>query len=115
MEREGISGTFGLQSYFLTQVKDMLSRRDRKLAGWSEVAHGGGVEAQGTLLMAWQTPDVGIELAREGYDVVMTPGQAYYLDMVQAEACRSRAQAGPVPCHPYTPMTTRPKVISRRN
>ncbi len=31
-------------------------------------------------------PKVGIELAREGYDVVMTPGQAYYLDMAQADA-----------------------------
>ncbi|WP_341486311.1 family 20 glycosylhydrolase [Pararhizobium sp. A13] len=104
MEREGISGTFGLQSYFLKQVKDMLSRRDRKLAGWNEVAHGGGVEAQGTLLMAWQTPEVGIELAREGYEVVMTPGQAYYLDMVQAEEWQEpgASWAGTVPpAHTY--------------
>jgi len=104
MEREGISGTFGLQSYFLKQVKDMLSKRGKKLAGWNEVAHGGGVEAQDTLLMAWQTPEVGIELAREGYEVVMTPGQAYYLDMVQAEAWQEpgASWAGTVPpAHTY--------------
>jgi len=104
MEREGISGTFGLQSYFLKQVKDMLSKRGKKLAGWNEVAHGGGVESQGTLLMAWQTPEVGIELAREGYEVVMTPGQAYYLDMVQAEAWQEpgASWAGTVPpAHTY--------------
>ena len=47
MEREGISGTFGLQSYFLKQVKDDADRRGRKLAGWNEVAHGGGVDAAG--------------------------------------------------------------------
>ncbi|MCZ4093789.1 beta-N-acetylhexosaminidase [Sinorhizobium psoraleae] len=86
MEREGISGTFALQSYFLKKVKQMLTARDRKLVGWNEVAHGGGVGTEGTLLMAWENPKVGIELAREGYDVVMTPGQAYYLDMAQAEA-----------------------------
>jgi len=104
MEREGISGTFGLQSYFLKQVKDMLSKRGKKLAGWNEVAHGGGVDAEDTLLMAWQTPEVGIELAREGYEVVMTPGQAYYLDMVQAEAWQEpgASWAGTVPpAHTY--------------
>ncbi len=104
MEREGISGTFGLQSYFLKQVKDMLTRRGKKLAGWNEVAHGGGVNAADTLLMAWQSPEVGIELAREGYEVVMTPGQAYYLDMVQAEAWQEpgASWAGTVPpAHTY--------------
>ncbi|RDL48497.1 Beta-hexosaminidase [Ensifer sp. M14] len=86
MEKEGLSGTFALQSYFLKKVKQMLTARGRKLAGWNEVAHGGGVSSEGTLLMAWERPEVGIELAREGYDVVMTPGQAYYLDMAQADA-----------------------------
>ena len=104
MEREGISGTFALQSYFLKRVKEMLTARGRKLAGWNEVAHGGGVATEGTLLMAWEKPEVGIELAREGYDVVMTPGQAYYLDMVQAEAWQEpgASWAGTVPpAHTY--------------
>lgn len=86
MEEEDISDTFALQSYFLTKVKQMLAARGRKLVGWNEVAHGGGVGPEGTLLMAWENPQLGIELAREGYDVVMTPGQAYYLDMAQADA-----------------------------
>ncbi|TCU20050.1 beta-N-acetylhexosaminidase [Rhizobium sullae] len=104
MAEEGISGTFGLQSYFLKRVKDMLAARGRKLAGWNEVAHGGGVAAKDTLLMAWENPQVGIDLAREGYDVVMTPGQAYYLDMVQAEAFQEpgASWAGTVPpAHTY--------------
>ncbi|MBY3108990.1 beta-N-acetylhexosaminidase [Rhizobium laguerreae] len=86
MEREKLAGTAELQSYFLKRIKAMLSERGRKLAGWNEVSHGGGVDRDGTLLMAWEKPAVGIELAQEGYDVVMTPGQAYYLDMAQAEA-----------------------------
>ncbi|MQW88823.1 beta-N-acetylhexosaminidase [Sinorhizobium saheli] len=86
MEVQGISGTFALQSHFLKKVKQMLTARGRKLVGWNEVAHGGGVGTEDTLLMAWENPRVGIELAREGYDVVMTPGQAYYLDMAQADA-----------------------------
>ena len=86
MEREGLRDTFELQSLFLRRVKRMLTERGRDLVGWNEVAHGGGVPAEGTLLMAWENPQVGAALAREGYDVVITPGQAYYLDMAPSPA-----------------------------
>lgn len=105
MEQEGIEGTFGLQSYFMKRIQKMLAERGRKLAGWDEVSHGGGVDPDGTLLMAWQKPEVGLELARQGYDVVMTPGQAYYLDMVQDESFQEPggSWAGTVPPkHTYT-------------
>ncbi|WP_188907832.1 beta-N-acetylhexosaminidase [Aureimonas endophytica] len=104
MAEEGLSGTFGLQSHLLGKVKAMLTRRGRKLAGWNEVAHGGGVPPEGTLLMAWEKPEVGIELAKAGYEVVMTPGQAYYLDMVQGEEWQEpgASWAGTVPpAHSY--------------
>lgn len=101
MEQEGLEGTFGLQSHFMKRVQGMLAERGRKLAGWDEVSHGGGVDPEGTLLMAWQKPEVGLDLARQGYDVVMTPGQAYYLDMVQDEAFQEPggSWAGTVPPH----------------
>ncbi len=105
MAEEGIEGTFGLQSYFMKRIQQMLGTRGRRLAGWDEVSHGGGVDPEGTLLMAWQKPEVGVELARQGYDVVMTPGQAYYLDMVQDEAFQEpgASWAGTVPPqHTYT-------------
>ncbi|AJY46331.1 beta-N-acetylhexosaminidase [Martelella endophytica] len=99
MEKEDIEGTFGLQSYFMKRIQKMLAERGKTLAGWDEVSHGGGVERDGTLLMAWQKPEVGIALAKDGYDVVMTPGQAYYLDMVQDEAFQEpgASWAGTVP------------------
>jgi hexosaminidase len=101
MKDEGIEGTFGLQSYFMKRIQQMLKDRGRSLAGWDEVSHGGGVAPEGTLLMAWQKPEVGVELATQGYDVVMTPGQAYYLDMVQDEAFQEpgASWAGTVPPH----------------
>ena len=99
MQREGLSGTFELQSCFLKKIKDMLTVRGKVLVGWNEVAHGGGVPPEGTLLMAWENPEVGIDLAAQGYDVVMTPGQAYYLDMVQGPDWLENGAgwAGPVP------------------
>ena len=104
MADENLDGTFGIQSYFMKRIQEMLSARGKTLAGWDEVSHGGGVAPEGTLLMAWQKPEVGIELARQGYDVVMTPGQAYYLDMVQAEEWQEpgASWAGTVPpAHTY--------------
>ncbi|MCM2474120.1 beta-N-acetylhexosaminidase [Rhizobium sp. CG5] len=104
MEEQGIEGTFGLQSYFMKRIQQMLAERGRSLAGWDEVSHGGGVDPDGTLLMAWQKPEVGLELAKQGYDVVMTPGQAYYLDMVQATEWQEpgASWAGTVPpAHTY--------------
>lgn len=99
MQREGLAGTFELQSWFLRRIKEMLTKRGKVLVGWNEVAHGGGVPPEDTLLMAWEKPEVGIELAAEGYDVVMTPGQAYYLDMVQGPDWLENGAgwAGPVP------------------
>ncbi|MBJ2150025.1 beta-N-acetylhexosaminidase [Paracoccus sp. IB05] len=83
MQREGLAGTLNLQSWFLRRIKAMLEARGKILVGWNEVAQGGGVPPENTLLMAWEKPEIGIALARQGYDVVMVPGQAYYLDMVQ--------------------------------
>lgn len=99
MQREGLSDTFELQSWFLKRIKKMLTKRGKVLVGWNEVAHGGGVSAEDTLLMAWENPEVGIALAHQGYDVVMTPGQAYYLDMVQGQDWLENGAgwAGPVP------------------
>ena len=85
MADHGLKGSSELQAYFLRRVKTIVSGLGRKLAGWDEVSHGGGVERADTLLMAWQSAQVGARLAREGYDVVMAPGEAYYLDMVQSE------------------------------
>lgn len=85
MAAEGLAGTPELQAYFMRRVKAMLTARGKVLGGWEEVAHGGGVDPEGTLLTAWTTAAAGTELAVAGYDVVIAPGQAYYLDMVQTE------------------------------
>ena len=99
MQREGLSGTFELQSWFARRVKAILDRHGKVLVGWNELSHGGGIDPENTLLMAWERPEVGIELARMGYDVEMTPGQAYYMDMVQGPDWLENGAdwAGPVP------------------
>jgi hexosaminidase len=86
MNEERLNGTMQVQAHFLGKVQKMIKKKGKIVGGWDEVSHGGGIEKEGgTLLFAWQKPEVGITLAQEGYDVVMTPGQAYYLDMAQSE------------------------------
>lgn len=85
MKAEGLSGTMELQAYFLRKAQAILKKHNRKLAGWDEVSHGGGVDADGSLLVAWQKPELTKKLIEEGYEVVCSPGQAYYLDMAQSE------------------------------
>lgn len=84
MARENLSGTMELQAHFMRKVQALLRRRGRKLAGWDEVSQGGGIDPEGVLLVAWQKPELTRELIELGYEVVCSPGQAYYMDMVQA-------------------------------
>lgn len=85
MKETGLKGTFELQAYFLRHLQQFLAGRGKKIGGWEELAHGGGVERENCLLFAWTTVEKAAELAEAGFDVISTPGQAYYLDMAQSD------------------------------
>lgn len=86
MRETGLKDTPQLQAYFLRHIQTYLAGLGRKLGGWEEVAHGGGLDPEHSLLFAWTTIEKTAELAQEGYDVISTPGQAYYLDMALSDA-----------------------------
>ncbi|MES0882226.1 beta-N-acetylhexosaminidase [Roseibium sp. SCP14] len=83
METENLKDTMEVQAYFMSRIRGMLKTLGKKLAGWDEVSHGGGIDPDGVLLMAWQKQEVTRELIDEGYEVICTPGQKFYMDMVQ--------------------------------
>ncbi len=99
-KREGLSGTMELQAYFMRKIHEMLKARGRQLGGWDECGEGGGVDRDGSLLFAWQKVETTAALMKEGYDVVATPGQAYYLDMVQADGWNEPGAAWAGVCTP---------------
>lgn len=80
----GIGDAEALQSHFMRQVQTMLAHRGRKLAGWNEVGNGDGVDPEATLLTVWKKAAIGAGLARRGYDIVMAPAEAYYLDIARS-------------------------------
>ncbi len=76
------SAAIAMQSACLRRCQAMLGARGRRMGGWDECAGGGGVECD-ALLFAWRSREMVAALIEEGYDVVATPGQHYYLDMAQ--------------------------------
>ena len=83
-EREGIADAMGLQSHFLRRTQAILRGLGRRMGGWDECALGGGVDRD-AVLFAWRSAGRTAELVAAGHDVVATPGEACYLDMVDAE------------------------------
>lgn len=93
--------TAQMQTLFLSKMQDILTRHSRRMGGWDECADGADKSAtlgQGALLFAWRSVEKTAELMAKGYDVIATPGQAYYLDMVQGPgwAARGTSWAGAV-------------------
>ena len=79
--RLGVGGANELQAHFLRRVQAFLSGKGRITGAWEEAAHGGGIDKARCYLVGWVNVEGSRQLAAAGYDVVVAPGQAYYLDM----------------------------------
>ena len=58
-----------------------LTSKGATTGGWEEAAHGGVLDKAKSYLVGWRDVEVSAALAGEGYDIVVSPGQRYYLDM----------------------------------
>lgn len=69
-----------LQSYFMTEVEKFVEDNGRRIIGWDEILTGGATP--NATVMAWRNAEYGVEAARKGHDVIMTPcGQLYFSAM----------------------------------
>ncbi len=84
MRREGLKDEEALQSWFIRRVERMLTARSRRLIGWDEILEGG--LAPDATVMSWRGSSGGIDAAREGHDVIMSPNSHLYLDAYQGAA-----------------------------
>jgi hexosaminidase len=80
------SGAAVLQGEFLKRIQTFLASRGCVTGGWQEAAHGNVVDKAKCILFGWRTVEVSAALAGEGYDMVVCPGQVYYLDMANSPA-----------------------------
>src|SRR5664280_1286669 len=72
-----------LQAYFMKRVETILKSKGKKLIGWDEILEG-GIAPEATVI-SWLGIKGGIEAAKMGHDVVMTPTTFAYLDYQQGE------------------------------
>ncbi len=78
----GVGDERGLQSWFIRQMDDFLVGHKRRLVGWDEILEGG--LADNAVVMSWRGTQGGIDAARAGHDVIMTPTSHTYLDYYQS-------------------------------
>lgn len=83
MKAENLKNTHELQSYFIRRMETILKAKGKKLIGWDEIAEGG--LAPSANVMSWRGMKGGIEAAKSGHHVIMTPDNHCYLDLFQGE------------------------------
>ena len=72
-----------LQCYVTARIQKFLNEHGRKIIGWDEILEGD--LAAGATVMSWRGTRGGIEAARRGFDVVMTPNSHMYIDYYQSQ------------------------------
>jgi hexosaminidase len=83
MKKEGLKNGHELQGYFMKRVGKIVKSKGKKVMGWDEMLEGG--LADGDAIMSWRGTEGGIEAAKMGHPVVMTPKLFTYLDYTQGD------------------------------
>jgi hexosaminidase len=78
---EGLGNEDGLQSYFIRRIERFLNARRKQIIGWDEILEGG--LASNATVMSWRGIEGGVAAAKQGHDVIMTPGSHCYFDYYQ--------------------------------
>lgn len=79
----GLKDEHHLQSWFVQHFTAYIAKKGRRAIGWDEILEGG--LPKGAAVMSWRGMKGGLEAARAGHEVVMTPNTHLYFDYGQAE------------------------------
>ena len=83
IKKYNLKDEHGLQSYFIQRIEKHINSKGRSIIGWDEILEGGLAPNAG--VMSWRGTQGGIESAKQGHDVVMTPDSHCYLNFYQSE------------------------------
>lgn len=83
MKREGLKDQNEVQSYFVKRMQKIINSKGKKMMGWNEILQGG--LSGDAAVMSWQGIKGGIEAAKQGHKVVMSPNDFNYIDYYQGE------------------------------
>ena len=83
IKKEGLKDEHGLQSYFIARMEKYINTKGKQIIGWDEILEGG--LAPNATVMSWRGTSGAIEAAKEGHNVILTPGSHCYFDHYQSE------------------------------
>jgi len=83
IQEENLQNVEELQSWFIKRIEKYLHSKKRKMIGWDEILEGG--LAPSAVVMSWRGEAGGIQAAKAGNDVVMSPGTHCYFDHYQGD------------------------------
>jgi len=83
IKKEGLKDEHGLQSYFITRMEKYINSKGKQIIGWDEILEGG--LAPNATVMSWRGTKGAVQAAKEGHDVILTPGSHCYFDHYQSE------------------------------
>ena len=97
----GLQSEAELQGYLLRRIEAFLNTKGRRIIGWDEILEG-GVTPTATV-MSWQGTRGGINAAKMGNDVIMSPYTYFYLDYYQT--LKPRQEPEGTTYHTYLPLS----------
>ena len=82
MKKENLKDEHELQSYFIRRIEKFVNSKGKVIIGWDEILEGG--LAPNAVVMSWRGEQGGIDAAKQGHNVIMTPGSHCYFDHYQS-------------------------------
>ncbi len=80
----GLKNSQEVQAYFVRKLEKIISSKGKRMMGWDEILEGGGLP-KNTAVMSWRGMEGGIQAAKDGHEVVMTPNNHVYIDLMQGD------------------------------
>ncbi len=82
MAQHGYQTAKELQGHLLRYAEQKLRTLGKRMVGWEEAQHGNKV-SKDTVIYSWLSEEAALNCAKQGFDVILQPGQSTYLDMTQ--------------------------------
>ncbi len=84
-DKKGSPKEAQLQSYVVGRIEKYLNKKGKRIIGWDEILEGGSLNQTATI-MSWRGEQGGIEAAKAGHHVIMSPSShGLYLDQYQGD------------------------------
>lgn len=80
----GLKNSQEVQAHFVRRLEKIITSKGKRMMGWDEILEGGGLP-KNTAVMSWRGMDGGIQAAKDGHEVIMTPNNHVYIDLMQGD------------------------------